>query len=79
MAKVQIVDTIKVYDSTERTVTIKLTQEQMYDAFFTWMRLNNVKLPSQEPSDYNITYNINVLGNSNYSDSVILIWRKTES
>ena len=54
MAKVQIVDTIEVKDSTERTVTIQLNEAQIHDALFTWMRLNNVKLPSQELSDYNI-------------------------
>ncbi len=57
MAKVQVSSssTPVLHDRTTRNVTIELDEAQLYDALFTWLRLNNVPLPSQAPVDYVIT------------------------
>ena len=60
MAKVQVSSSSSpvLHDITTRNVTIELDEAQLYDALFTWLRLNNVPLPSQSPVDYHITVGI---------------------
>lgn len=55
MARVNTPEVIvDISDNTERTVEFTLNKEQVYDALFTWMRLNGIDIPSKVKSDYNI-------------------------
>ncbi len=55
MAKIHEAEAyVQVEDNTERTISFELSESQVIDALFTWMRLHNLVLPSQDPGDYDI-------------------------
>ena len=39
-------------ETTERLFTVSMTQEQLYDAIFTWLRIKGVTLPSKNTKQY---------------------------
>ena len=54
MAKIHDHDpVVDVIDTTERVVNIRMNGKQVKTALFIWLRLQGIKLPSQNQDDYN--------------------------